>query len=875
MRFFCVTSISHLFRDLNASAYDPWMMVAAAGAAPADLAKFADADNVYISQGLFPELQPQMALRSSYQVEERMLKVLIGLEVSENDVVRLGDTLLRDVLAEEGLGPVAVEEYDVVEKERNAEENDEQTLPESGILGGADEQEAYSGDSRGVGQHKDLFELMRQDMQEYPTANPASAARDLSDSSSGALGDCEYSSDLDYVDDVFAWVRQRLTVYEMEQRIRMNPTYRDMEAESMKREADGKVKILKANLENRMRLTRERGRWLPRLERLTTLLKLSEFERSILHLLMYGSLNPSFQQSYGSGSVSYSVRDLLKMFCGESLKEQVKYCSCFFKSAPLVAEGILRVGGHDGHVMFSHVSLDRRMLDYLAGVDSSFAEMVEGSHILTPTVTLDQVKLPSQQKETILRTVNNFQLLQQHRLSTGGLVLMFAGPSGTGKTMFTHALASHLSMSILLVDYPSLGATPVQHGSTPFRAIFREALLNNAIVFFDECDALLKHRDLDAMLATGNNALQQLLVEVERFSGIVVLATNRLQDLYLDEAVHRRITLLSEFAVPDRTLREAIWKAHIPNESLPEDETVLPMVAERYELAGGFIAQAVRVALGEAVARSVGDYRSRLINKDSTSVVVAKLTGADLCLGANLQLRAFIGSRLSSPESLVPKASLDHVHLDTSTATHLRSLVDLWKARETLVSTWGFGAADAPVRALFVGPAGCGKSTAAEAVALELGLPIRVVHARELTKPDYKLRVGKNDLVVVKHMEMIDSAAAWEVLQTTENICIVCLTTTHGTNHPASESKEFGYVVRFHRPTAPVREGLFRALVPPKCPVAANVDYVALAAKYDLTGLQIKRAIVKAAATAALRKTSEERVLRMDDLVAACQQEVA
>jgi hypothetical protein len=100
------------------------------------------------------------------------------------------------------------------------------------------------------------------------------------------------------------------------------------------------------------------------------------------------------------------------------------------------------------------------------------------------------------------------------------------------------------------------------------------------------------------------------------------MATNRAYDL--DEAMHRRITLAVEFSQPDPVLREKIWRTHLPAELKLADDVDLHALSMNYELTGGFIKNAILVALSKAVAR------------DPQAPVVSQ---ADLNQGAMLQLR--------------------------------------------------------------------------------------------------------------------------------------------------------------------------------------------------------------------------------------------
>ncbi|CAE7433719.1 katnal2, partial [Symbiodinium microadriaticum] len=141
------------------------------------------------------------------------------------------------------------------------------------------------------------------------------------------------------------------------------------------------------------------------------------------------------------------------------------------------------------------------MLDFCVGLDTEFSEIVDGSHLYSPTVNFDDIILPDETKALVLETVSNFDRLKQiekdleidKKITYGrGLALLFYGLSGTGKTMLANGIASKLNKKILLINFPTLGANSAGH---IIKLIFREAKIHNAIIFFDECESLFQSRE--------------------------------------------------------------------------------------------------------------------------------------------------------------------------------------------------------------------------------------------------------------------------------------------------------------------------------------------------------------------------------------------
>lgn len=144
--------------------------------------------------------------------------------------------------------------------------------------------------------------------------------------------------------------------------------------------------------------------------------------------------------------------------------------------------------------------------------------------------------------------------------------------------MLANAIAAKLKKKILLINFPDLG----RHSSGALiKFIFREARINGALLFFDECESLFMSRQI------GGTSINMVLTELERFEGMCILATNRAQDL--DEAMHRRISLAVEFKRPDHMMRARIWKAVMPP-SLPVDDDInFALLGKKYELVGGTV----------------------------------------------------------------------------------------------------------------------------------------------------------------------------------------------------------------------------------------------------------------------------------------------
>ena len=232
---------------------------------------------------------------------------------------------------------------------------------------------------------------------------------------------------------------------------------------------------------------------------------------------------------------------------------------------------------------------------------------------VAPERTLADVVLPPQTRRTLehaLAQVRNHSLifsrwgLGERHTSGRGLAFNFAGPPGTGKTICAEAIAHSLGMKLLVVDYAE--AESMWFGQTPKNivAIFRAAAEQNAVLFFDEADAIATRRSAGIPLPhdrESNLTINVLLRELESFNGIVIFATNLAANF--DPAFERRIRTHVLFEMPGVAERERIWHLQIHPKKTPLAPDVdFRRLAERFVVSGGDIKNAVIKAAAAAAA---------------------------------------------------------------------------------------------------------------------------------------------------------------------------------------------------------------------------------------------------------------------------------
>jgi hypothetical protein len=197
-------------------------------------------------------------------------------------------------------------------------------------------------------------------------------------------------------------------------------------------------------------------------------------------------------------------------------------------------------------------------------------------------------------RELALRARHRDQVLGEWRMRPGGgrgrgVVALFSGGSGTGKTMSAEVVAADLGMDLYVVDLSTVVDKYVGETEKNLERIFTEASAVNAVLLFDEADAIFgKRSDVkDAHDRHANVESAYLLQRMESFDGIAVLTTNLRANL--DEAFTRRLDVVADFPMPDAAHRLALWEGCL-GERLPRAADLdLAFCAERFELAGGSI----------------------------------------------------------------------------------------------------------------------------------------------------------------------------------------------------------------------------------------------------------------------------------------------
>ena len=185
-----------------------------------------------------------------------------------------------------------------------------------------------------------------------------------------------------------------------------------------------------------------------------------------------------------------------------------------------------------------------------------------------------------------------------------GLNVLFAGESGTGKTMAADILAGELGLDLYKIDLSGIVSKYIGETEKNLDRIFTEARTSNAILFFDEADSIFGKRSevRDSHDRYANIEVSYLLQKMEEYDGVVILATNLRSNM--DDAFVRRMHAVVDFPMPEAEHRLRIWRVHFPADAPCSDDLDLKFLADRFKIAGGNIRN---IVLGAAFLAAEDD----------------------------------------------------------------------------------------------------------------------------------------------------------------------------------------------------------------------------------------------------------------------------
>ncbi|TCO55219.1 ATP-binding protein [Actinocrispum wychmicini] len=217
---------------------------------------------------------------------------------------------------------------------------------------------------------------------------------------------------------------------------------------------------------------------------------------------------------------------------------------------------------------------------------------------IRPRRTMSDLVLPSDQtaqlRELIARYRRRSTVYREwgySPLPSTGVVALFSGPSGTGKTLAAEIVAGELGLDVYKVDLSSVVSKYIGETEKNLERIFGAAAAGDLVLFFDEADSLFGKRSevSDAHDRYANIEVAYLLQRLESYDGLVVMATNLQRNI--DDAFLRRISVAIDFEAPDEPQRKQIWRQAFPS-GAPVAELDYDFLARQFRITGGIIRNA-------------------------------------------------------------------------------------------------------------------------------------------------------------------------------------------------------------------------------------------------------------------------------------------
>jgi hypothetical protein len=239
--------------------------------------------------------------------------------------------------------------------------------------------------------------------------------------------------------------------------------------------------------------------------------------------------------------------------------------------------------------------------------------------LVLPAVTLNQLReiaSAARTRETVYATWG----LGRRHPGAGGIKVLFSGQSGTGKTMSAGIIARELGLDLYQIDLSRVVSKYIGETEKNLDRVFNAARGSNAVLFFDEADALFGKRSevKDAHDRYANIEVGYLLQKMEEYEGIAILATNLGRNI--DTAFSRRLQYVVDLPLPDEPLRLRLWRNMFTADTPLAADVNFPLLARQYKLSGGEIRNVALAAaflaagdgqvitmniLGRAVAREM------------------------------------------------------------------------------------------------------------------------------------------------------------------------------------------------------------------------------------------------------------------------------
>ena len=554
----------------------------------------------------------------------------------------------------------------------------------------------------------------------------------------------------------------------------------------------------------------------------------------------------------------------LNLLCS-SAEAKLARRSYFASDAPLIFHRLVHLISDPNLVqpplLGHYMKLDDQVVRLLLEQDSLDARLAPFCRMKPPKISFDEIFVRADMKQALK------VLAMQSRVKREPLRLYFKGPRGAGKRRVAEALAGVAGAKLLYVDLAGWLNAKVDFTES-LHLFFREALFQNAFLYLDRFDVLYSEER--------SAQFQSLVGQLGNDQGVTILAGER---SWIPPGLGPIGVVSIALATPDFSERRAYWQTSLKAEGIFLDANDLDTLSERFALLPGQVTDAVAVAARQAQWRSAVEYRNSSSEPPRSSPTLKDLFSAarDQC-GHEVAALA---------QKIVPVHAWGDLILPEDTFAQLREICVQVRYRHQVLENWGFGqkmTLGKGVNALFAGPSGTGKTTAAEIVAAELGLDLyKIDLSRVVSKYigdtekncDQIFRAAKHSNAILffdeadalwgKRSEVKDShdryanlEIAYLLQKMDEYEGIAILATNLRKNMDEAFIRRLQFVVEFPFPDEAQRLQIWKLLLQAnkpegdrRIPIADHIDFVWLARRVHVAGGNIKNNVLAAAYLAA------------------------
>lgn len=276
---------------------------------------------------------------------------------------------------------------------------------------------------------------------------------------------------------------------------------------------------------------------------------------------------------------------------------------------------------------------------------------------------MDDLVLPAKTKSELERAIglrqyqkevfDDWGFVDTHKFDNKMIINLYGEP-GTGKTMSAHAIAHALGKRLILVNYGDIESKYV--GETPknIQAAFEFAKNNDAILFFDEADAILSRRVTNMTSATDTSVNQTrsvMLTLLNDYNDTVIFATNFISNY--DPAFMRRILMHIEYTLPDEETRTHLFNKYIPKK-LPHSIDITQIVKLSDGLSGSDISNAILLSAFSAKTDKMDIVTHENLKNKIESIQKSKRenSGTKTKVNTRIVSEEYVKSQLNDGESL-------------------------------------------------------------------------------------------------------------------------------------------------------------------------------------------------------------------------------